>query len=75
MIKSYFSGYIEPVVVILHEHELTWAGRVAWKHHTCMVSALSVNTTLKQHPLIWSAMVSVLKYDPLILPIGSHVMS
>ncbi|KAG6410854.1 hypothetical protein SASPL_128925 [Salvia splendens] len=52
----FIHGYIEPVVVILHEHELTWAGRVAWKHHTCMVSALSVNTTLKQHPLIWSAM-------------------
>ncbi|OMO98062.1 cleavage and polyadenylation specificity factor subunit 1-like protein [Corchorus olitorius] len=48
-------GYIEPVMVILHERELTWAGRVAWKHHTCMISALSISTTLKQHPLIWSA--------------------
>nr|DAD18663.1 TPA_asm: hypothetical protein HUJ06_020126 [Nelumbo nucifera] len=48
-------GYIEPVMVILHERELTWAGRVSWKHHTCMVSALSISTTLKQHPLIWSA--------------------
>ncbi|GAB4826000.1 hypothetical protein Ancab_008868 [Ancistrocladus abbreviatus] len=48
-------GYIEPVLVILHERELTWAGRISWKHHTCMVSALSVNTTMKQHPLIWSA--------------------
>ncbi|KAL6503845.1 hypothetical protein OROGR_025768 [Orobanche gracilis] len=48
-------GYIEPVLVILHEQELTWAGRVSWKHHTCMISALSISTTLKQHPLIWSA--------------------
>ncbi|XP_052191714.1 cleavage and polyadenylation specificity factor subunit 1 isoform X2 [Diospyros lotus] len=48
-------GYIEPVMVILHEMELTWAGRVSWKHNTCMVSALSISTTLKQHPLIWSA--------------------
>ncbi|KAF8379330.1 hypothetical protein HHK36_028764 [Tetracentron sinense] len=48
-------GYIEPVMVILHERELTWAGRTSWKHHTCMVSALSISTTLKQHPLIWSA--------------------
>ncbi|XVF12380.1 hypothetical protein REPUB_Repub08aG0112500 [Reevesia pubescens] len=48
-------GYIEPVMVILHERELTWAGRVSWKHHTCMISALSISTTLKQHPLIWSA--------------------
>jgi cleavage and polyadenylation specificity factor subunit 1 len=48
-------GYIEPVMVILHEKELTWAGRVAWKQHTCMISALSISTSLKQHPLIWSA--------------------
>ncbi|KZV25371.1 Cleavage and polyadenylation specificity factor 160 isoform 1 [Dorcoceras hygrometricum] len=51
----FLHGYIEPVMVILHEQELTWAGRVSWKHHTCMISALSINTTLKQHPLIWSA--------------------
>ncbi|GAV61868.1 CPSF_A domain-containing protein/MMS1_N domain-containing protein [Cephalotus follicularis] len=48
-------GYIEPVMVVLHERELTWAGRLSWKHHTCMISALSISTTLKQHPLIWSA--------------------
>lgn len=51
----YIHGYIEPVLVILHEHELTWAGRVSWKHHTCTISALSISTTSKQHPLIWSA--------------------
>ncbi|GMH19709.1 hypothetical protein Nepgr_021550 [Nepenthes gracilis] len=49
-------GYIEPVLVILHEREPTWAGRISWKHHTCMISALSINTAMKQHPLIWSAM-------------------
>ncbi|KAJ0713950.1 putative cleavage/polyadenylation specificity factor, A subunit [Helianthus annuus] len=48
-------GYIEPVLVILHEKELTWAGRLPYKHHTCIISALSISTTLKQHPLIWSA--------------------
>ncbi|KAI8564669.1 hypothetical protein RHMOL_Rhmol03G0199400 [Rhododendron molle] len=51
----FLHGYIEPVMVILHERELTWAGRVSWKHHTCMISALSISTTLRQHPLIWSA--------------------
>ncbi|KAF3773230.1 hypothetical protein EJ110_NYTH55779, partial [Nymphaea thermarum] len=51
----FINGYIEPVMVILHEKELTWAGSISWKHHTCMISALSINTTLKQHPLIWSA--------------------
>ncbi|KAK9292408.1 hypothetical protein L1049_020376 [Liquidambar formosana] len=53
--SSYIISYIEPVMVILHERELTWAGRISWKHHTCMVSALSISTTLKQQPLIWSA--------------------
>uniref|UniRef100_A0A1D1XMC9 Cleavage and polyadenylation specificity factor 160 kDa subunit n=1 Tax=Anthurium amnicola TaxID=1678845 RepID=A0A1D1XMC9_9ARAE len=52
---TFVHGYIEPVMVILHEKELTWAGRVSWKHHTCMLSAFSISTTLKQHPLIWSA--------------------
>ncbi|XP_018805301.1 cleavage and polyadenylation specificity factor subunit 1-like isoform X2 [Juglans regia] len=42
-------------MVILHEREPTWAGRVSWKHHTCMISALSISTSMKQHPLIWSA--------------------
>lgn len=51
----FIHGYIEPVMVILHEREPTWAGRVSWKHHTCMISALSISTSLKQHPLIWSA--------------------
>ncbi|XP_020084456.1 probable cleavage and polyadenylation specificity factor subunit 1 isoform X1 [Ananas comosus] len=52
---TFVHGYIEPVMVILHEREPTWAGRISWKHHTCMISALSVSTTLKQHPMIWSA--------------------
>ncbi|KAL5075686.1 hypothetical protein RYX36_014670 [Vicia faba] len=52
---TFVHGYIEPVMVILHERELTWAGRVSWKHHTCTISTLSISTTLKQHPLIWSA--------------------
>ncbi|KAL6004781.1 hypothetical protein ACLOJK_005337 [Asimina triloba] len=52
---TFLHGYIEPVMVVLHERELTWAGRISWKHHTCMISALSISTTLKQHPLIWSA--------------------
>ncbi|KAJ4955489.1 hypothetical protein NE237_012272 [Protea cynaroides] len=52
---TFVHGYIEPVMVILHESELTWAGRISWKHHTCMISALSISTTLKQQPLIWSA--------------------
>lgn len=57
-IPSCLIGYIEPVLVVLHEKEPTWAGRLPWKHNTCMLSALSISTTLKQHPVIWSASVS-----------------
>ncbi|KAM0027830.1 hypothetical protein Hdeb2414_s0019g00544861 [Helianthus debilis subsp. tardiflorus] len=53
-----FSGYLETVVVILHEKELTWVGRLSYKQHTCVISALSISTTLKQHQLIWSPTVN-----------------
>ncbi|MFS7929929.1 hypothetical protein Hanom_Chr04g00338181 [Helianthus anomalus] len=53
-----FIGYIEPVLVILHEKELTWVRRLSYKHDTCVISALSISTTLKQHQLIWSPTVS-----------------
>uniref|UniRef100_A0A2P2M8E2 Uncharacterized protein MANES_06G138300 n=1 Tax=Rhizophora mucronata TaxID=61149 RepID=A0A2P2M8E2_RHIMU len=49
--------YIEPVVVILHARELTWAGRISWKHHTCKISAFSISTTSKPPTLIWSVVV------------------
>ncbi|CAM0907795.1 unnamed protein product [Alopecurus aequalis] len=52
---TFVHGYIEPVLVILHEREPTWAGRIASKHHTCVISAFSISMTLKQHPMIWSA--------------------
>ncbi|VFQ77558.1 unnamed protein product [Cuscuta campestris] len=51
---TFVHGYIEPVMVILHKKELTWAGRASWKQNTCMISAFSISTTLKQSPLIWS---------------------
>ena len=53
------SGYIEPVLVILHEQEPTWAGRISSKNQTCMISAFSISMSLKQHPMIWSSAVSV----------------
>ncbi|KAJ9679116.1 hypothetical protein PVL29_021139 [Vitis rotundifolia] len=74
---TFVHGYIEPVMVILHERELTWAGRVSWKHHTCMISALSISTTLKHHPLIWSAVNlphDAYKLLPVPSPIGGVVV-
>ncbi|MFS7927844.1 hypothetical protein Hanom_Chr04g00313931 [Helianthus anomalus] len=50
--------YIERLLVILHKKELTWVGRLLHKHHTCVISALRIITSLKHHPLIWSATVS-----------------
>ncbi|XP_062185381.1 probable cleavage and polyadenylation specificity factor subunit 1 isoform X2 [Phragmites australis] len=52
---TFVHGYIEPVLVILHEREPTWAGRISSKQHTCMISAFSISMGLKQHPMIWSA--------------------
>ncbi|MFS8000926.1 hypothetical protein Hanom_Chr13g01184311 [Helianthus anomalus] len=55
-----FIGYIEPVLVILHEKELTWVGRMGVFHIsiTCVISTLSISTTLKRHQLIWSPTTS-----------------
>ncbi|KAJ0607905.1 hypothetical protein HanLR1_Chr03g0096071 [Helianthus annuus] len=53
------------VLVILHEKELTWVGRLSYKHHTCVISALSISTTLKQHQLIWSPTVYLFSYSDL----------
>ncbi|CAN6242631.1 unnamed protein product [Urochloa humidicola] len=52
---TFVHGYIEPVLVILHEQEPTWAGRISSKNQTCMISAFSISMSLKQHPMIWSA--------------------
>ncbi|KAG6554300.1 hypothetical protein Mapa_004216 [Marchantia paleacea] len=57
----FLHGYNEPVILALHEKEPTWAGRVALKRHTCAITALSINTTLMQHTIFWSA--SNLPYD------------
>ncbi|MCO5599663.1 hypothetical protein L7F22_053768 [Adiantum nelumboides] len=74
---TFLHGYIEPVLILLHEKEPTWAGRAAIKRHTCVLTALSINTTLKQHPLIWSA--ANLPYDAYMLlavpsPIGGVIV-
>ncbi|KAJ0435643.1 hypothetical protein HanIR_Chr17g0895551 [Helianthus annuus] len=50
--------YFERLLVILHEKELTWVGRLLHKHHTCVIFELRISTSLKQRPLIWSATVS-----------------
>ena len=47
--------YNEPVLLILHETEPTWAGMARHKHDTMALTALSINTVAQQHPKIWGA--------------------
>lgn len=57
----FLHGYNEPVILVLHDREPTWAGRVAVKRHTCSITALSINTSLMQHTVFWFA--ANLPYD------------
>ncbi|GBG62092.1 hypothetical protein CBR_g28568 [Chara braunii] len=73
----FLHGYIEPTLLLLHEEEPTWAGRASTKRFTCSVAALSINTTLRQHPIIYSA--KSLPYDACTVlavpaPIGGVVV-
>ena len=47
--------YNEPVLLILHETEPTWAGMARHKHDTMALTALSINTVAQRHPKIWGA--------------------
>ena len=47
--------YNEPVLLILHEVEPTWAGRYRDSKDTMALAALSINVVQKRHPRIWEA--------------------
>ena len=47
--------YNEPVLLLLHETEPTWAGLLRHKHDTMALTALSINTMAQHHPKIWGA--------------------
>eukprot|EP00897_Mesotaenium_endlicherianum_P010246 jgi/Mesen1/924/ME000117S00085 len=60
--SAFLHGYTEPVLALLHqEGEPTWAGRAALRRFTMRVTALSLNLSLRQHPVLWST--SELPYD------------
>ncbi|XP_071821020.1 cleavage and polyadenylation specificity factor subunit 1-like isoform X2 [Apostichopus japonicus] len=74
---QFLHGYYEPTLVILHEPVRTWPGRVAVRHDTCRIVALSLNISQKVHPVIWSQ--SSLPYDSLQVlavpkPIGGIII-
>jgi len=50
----FLHGYTEPTLAVLHERTVTWAGTAAQARDTNAVTALSINTSAKKHPTIWS---------------------
>eukprot|EP00850_Spirogloea_muscicola_P019364 SM000189S04081 [mRNA] locus=s189:256703:264318:+ [translate_table: standard] len=55
----FLHGYTEPVAAVLWEAEPAWAGTLPLsKRSIASLSALSLNTSLRQHPIIWSFSVS-----------------
>eukprot|EP00850_Spirogloea_muscicola_P006264 SM000029S10559 [mRNA] locus=s29:956734:964291:+ [translate_table: standard] len=55
----FLHGYTEPVAAVLWEAEPAWAGTLPLsKRSNASLSALSLNTSLRQHPIIWSFSVS-----------------
>eukprot|EP00850_Spirogloea_muscicola_P016587 SM000135S27031 [mRNA] locus=s135:382502:389897:+ [translate_table: standard] len=62
----FLHGYTEPVAAVLWEAEPAWAGTLPLsKRSNASLSALSLNTSLRQHPIIWSFSVS---QDFLLVP-------
>jgi cleavage and polyadenylation specificity factor subunit 1 len=52
---AFLHGYVEPVLLVLHEAEPTWVGRYRDRRDTCCLAALSVNAVQKRHPKLWGA--------------------
>ncbi|ACO62465.1 predicted protein [Micromonas commoda] len=50
---AFLHGYGEPVVLILHEREPTWAARMPLVNDTCVLTAVSINLDTKRCTVIW----------------------
>ncbi|CAK4133867.1 unnamed protein product [Aphanomyces euteiches] len=53
---AFLEGYLEPTLMLLHEESDRQAvvGRYAAGYDTCCLTVLSINTTTRLHPKIWS---------------------
>jgi len=50
---AFLHGYGEPVVLLLHEREPTWAARMPLVNNTCVLTAVSINLDTKKCTVIW----------------------
>ncbi|MEW5299110.1 MAG: hypothetical protein WDW36_002156 [Sanguina aurantia] len=51
----FLHGYTEPVLLLLHEPDPTWAARYRERKDTCAIAAVSINLRRKRHTLLWTA--------------------
>ncbi|XP_038067908.1 cleavage and polyadenylation specificity factor subunit 1-like [Patiria miniata] len=58
---QFLHGYYEPTLLLLYEPLRTWPGRIAMRHDTCAMVALSLNLAQRVHPVIWA--LNGLPYD------------
>lgn len=50
---AFLHGFAEPVLLVLHESGLTWAGRLATKRDTTALAAFSISLSTRRATRIW----------------------
>jgi cleavage and polyadenylation specificity factor subunit 1 len=51
---AFLSGYAEPTLLLLHEAEPTWAGRLALRRDSCALAAFSISLAARRATRIWA---------------------
>ncbi|GAM28418.1 hypothetical protein SAMD00019534_115940, partial [Acytostelium subglobosum LB1] len=50
----FLHGYYEPTILFLHEPSQTWTSRISTKKFTNVLTAVELNISQRQQPVIWS---------------------